>query len=251
QVLAANADALWIVVPLHTEPNSRRIERTVALVADSGAEPLIVLTKTDLVDDPAEAMAQVRVAAPGVEIVAVSAHRGDLDPLRERLTPGLTAALTGPSGAGKSSLVNALLGEELLPVGEVREWDGRGRHVTTTRRLLPVPGGALLLDTPGLRSLGLTTGAAPENAFPEIAALIAQCRWSDCHHDREPECAVRDALEAGTLDEDRWAAWGKLQRELAYESRRGDALAEAAEKRKWKAIHAAAHAREAFRRKNR
>jgi ribosome biogenesis GTPase len=250
QVLAANADELWIAVPLHVEPNSRRIERTLALAAESGAEPVIVLTKTDLVADLAPALARARAAAPGVEVVAVSALAGDLDPLRARLTPALTVAITGPSGAGKSSIINGLLGEDLLPTGEVRARDGRGRHVTTTRKLLQVPGGALLLDTPGLRSLGLTSGATPDSAFPEIAALAAECRFRDCGHGVEPGCAIRTALADGTLDADRWAAFNKLQRELAYETRRGDALAEAAERRRWKAIHTQAAARERFRNRN-
>ncbi|WP_433386540.1 ribosome small subunit-dependent GTPase A [Micromonospora sp. KLBMP9576] len=222
QVLAANLDAAAVVEPVHPEPDVGRIERLLSLAYESGARPLVVLTKADLAADPAAVARQLAEVAPGVPVLAVSAERGTgLDPLRAEVVPGRTLGLLGPSGAGKSSLVNALAGVALMPTQAIRRVDGKGRHTTTWRALLPVPGGGAVLDTPGVRAVGLLDGSAGlDRAFADIAELATGCRYADCGHDREPACAVRAALDDGELPARRWESWRKLQRELAFESRR-------------------------------
>jgi ribosome biogenesis GTPase / thiamine phosphate phosphatase len=208
QVLAANVD-LALVVESLPDPNERRIERLAALALAGGAPTALVLTKSDLVDDgQAEATRMARRLGLA-DAVAVSAQDGSgLGVLRTLLVPGETAALIGRSGAGKSTLVNALLGEDRQATRPVRAGDGRGRHTTVTRDLIELPGGALVVDTPGLRDVGLWDGAGA--AFADIDELAAGCRFADCRHDSEPDCAVRDAVEP-----DRIAAWRKLEREQA------------------------------------
>jgi ribosome biogenesis GTPase len=237
QGLAANVDVVVVVEPVDPSPRLGRIERLLVLAWSSGATPLVVLTKSDLVDDLADLLRSARGAAPGVEVLAVSAQRGDgVDALRAHLGPGRTFVLLGPSGAGKSTLVNALAGADLLETGEVRG-DGRGRHTTTHRELVELPDGSALIDTPGLRAVGVVGDAdAVDDVFAEISELAAACRFRDCAHDSEPDCAVQDAVAGGELPERRLASWRKLQREFAYQQRRGDARLEAAERAKWKAI---------------
>jgi len=216
QVVAANVDTVLVVSALVGDLNVRRLERYLAAGWESGARPAIVLTKTDLLP-PGEveaAMLQVETIALGVPVHAVSSVTGEgLEGLRVYLEPGRTVALLGSSGVGKSTLANHLLGHEHLATGELRA-DGRGRHTTTRRELVPVPGGGLLLDTPGMRELQLwdvTTGI--ETAFAEIAELAAVCRFADCAHEAEPGCAVQVALAAGELDPERLASYRKLERE--------------------------------------
>ncbi len=230
QVLAANVDVVWIVQGLDTPPNLRRLERYLAVAWESGALPEVVLTKADLAATLDEALAAVRAIAPGVPVHAVRVDdSASVDALRRTLRPGSTICLLGPSGAGKSTLVNALAGEQLARVGAVREGDRRGRHTTTHRALFALPGGALLLDSPGLRELRVwTLDEGLASTFPEIEALAASCRFRDCRHEEEPECAVRAALEAGALDADRLASYRKLQAEATFEERRHDPLARAA-----------------------
>jgi ribosome biogenesis GTPase len=237
QGLAANVDVVVVVEPLEPAPSLGRIERLLVLAWSSGATPLVVLTKSDLVEDLADVMRSAQGVAPGVDVVAVSAQRGEgVDALRCHLGPGRTFVLLGPSGAGKSSLVNALAGADLLETGDVRG-DGRGRHTTTHRELVELPDGSALIDTPGLRAVGVVGDAeAVDDVFAEIADLAADCRFRDCAHDSEPGCAVQDAVADGELPERRLASWRKLQREIAYQQRRGDARLEAAERAKWKAI---------------
>jgi ribosome biogenesis GTPase len=222
QVLAANIDVVAVTVPLSNRPNLRWIERFVAVSWDSGATPLVVLTKLDLCDRPDAAVAAAMGAAPGVDVVAVSAVSGaGLDDLARHLPERRTLVLLGASGAGKSTLVNALLGHEHMATRAVRA-DGRGRHTTSHRELISLQTGALLIDTPGVRELGLWGGEGLETTFADVDALAAGCRFTDCAHAGEPGCAVTAAVTDGTLSADRLAAWHKLQRELAHLAREAD-----------------------------
>ncbi|MFG1950796.1 ribosome small subunit-dependent GTPase A [Micromonospora sp. NPDC048830] len=236
QVLAANLDAAAVVEPVHPEPDVPRIERLLSLAHESGATPLVVLTKADLAADPAAIARQLAGVAPGVPVLPVSAERGvGLDPLRRWVAPGRTLGLLGPSGAGKSSLVNALAGAVVMPTQAIRRVDGKGRHTTTWRALVPVPGGGAVLDTPGVRAVGLLDGSAGlDRAFADIAELAVGCRYADCSHEAEPGCAVRDALAAGELSVRRYDSWRKLQREVAYETRRREARVAAERRGGWR-----------------
>ncbi|GAA3764270.1 ribosome small subunit-dependent GTPase A [Plantactinospora mayteni] len=238
QVLAANVDAAAVIEPLHPSPDVARIERLLALAWESGATPLVVLTKCDLVADPVAVAKQLSQVAPGVEVLPVSAQRGTgLAGLRPWIAAGRTLALLGPSGAGKSTLVNALAGATVMTTQGVRGVDGKGRHTTTHRQLIPIPGGGAVLDTPGVRAVGLLDAAVGlDRAFADVAALVAACRFADCGHRGEPGCAVQAALETGELSPRRWASWQKLQREVAYETHRRDARLAAEERYKGRRI---------------
>lgn len=222
QILAANMDTAAVVEPLDAGPNIERIERLLALAWDSGADPMVLLTKAD-VSMNAEAIAeQVREIAPGVPVRTVSVDAGEgvlaLQPL---VAAGKTLALLGPSGAGKSTLVNALAGTTVMLTQGVRRVDGKGRHTTTYRALIPLPGGGAVLDTPGLRGVGLLDGSIGlVRAFADVDELAMQCRFGDCTHTTEPGCAVQAALDGGELTGRRWTSWLRLQKELARESRR-------------------------------
>ncbi|MCU4182826.1 ribosome small subunit-dependent GTPase A [Acidiferrimicrobium sp. IK] len=230
QVLAANIDEIWIVVAADEPLSPARLERTLVLAWDSGAQPVAVLTKTDRVEHAAlDAVAAVlEQVGPGIPAVAVSSVTGDgLALLSERLGPGRSAALLGRSGAGKSTLVNALAGTAVA-VGEVRARDGKGRHTTNWRELVVVPGGGALIDTPGLRGVGLWIdegGLAA--AFSDITELAASCRFSDCAHTTEPGCAVRAAIQAGALDPARLARYRALSQEAAETEDRNQARVDA------------------------
>lgn len=239
QVLAANVDAVAVVEPMHPVPDEGRIERLLALAWESGARPLVVLTKSDLVGKPAAVSVQVARAAPGVPVVPVSARRGDgPDALRPFVAAGRTLALLGPSGAGKSTLVNALVGTPVMDTGETRRGDGKGRHTTTYRALVPVPGGGAVLDTPGVRAVGLLDAEVGlEQAFADVESLAAGCRFADCSHNGEPGCAVRAALEAGDLTARRWASYQKLRCEVEHETRRRNARLAAKERARRRKVH--------------
>jgi len=229
QVLASNVDKVWIVHGLDTPVNLRRVERYLAVVWDSGALPEIILTKTDLTADLELERSRLRVTAMGVQIRSVSSTDPEsVQRLRDTLKPGSTVCLLGPSGAGKSTLVNVLAGDEVALVGDVRERDRRGRHTTTRRSLFQIPGGACLLDTPGIRELRVwDLGGGLSGAFPDIEELAERCRFRDCRHETEPGCAVLAAVEADTLSPARLVSFRKLQAEAAYEQRRNDPRARA------------------------
>ena len=229
-VLASNMDVVWIVHGLDTPPNPRRLERYLTAAWESGAVPEIVLTKADLAPDVAEAVATVEAVAIGVTVHVVSLEQAaSVEQLRAHLRPGRTVALLGPSGEGKSSLINALANASLSATGEVRATDKKGRHTTTRRELFPVPGGALLMDTPGLREFRVwAVDEGLVGTFPEIDALAASCRFRDCQHDAEPGCAVIAAMQDGGVDAERLASYRKLKAEGDYLDRKSDPLAQAA-----------------------
>ncbi len=240
QVVAANLDLVLVVEALAGPTRSRRVERYLAVAWGSGATPVVVLTKADLCDDVPAAVAAVAEDAVGVEVLAVSARTGEgLDALQALLTEGRTAAMVGPSGVGKSSLANALAGREVAPTQDVREADGRGRHTTTSRELHVLPGGGLLVDTPGMRELGLYDDEGVDTAYADVAELAAHCRFRDCAHRTEPGCAVADAIDDGRLDPARLLGWRKLQAEAHRQALRVDARARAAEHARVKALHRA------------
>ena len=244
QVVAANVDVAFLVASMNADFNARRLERYLATAWQSGANPVVVLTKADLAEDADAHIAEAEGVAFGVPVLAVSAVTGEgLEALAAQLKPGETAVLVGSSGVGKSSLVNALAGEALMDVAGIREHDAHGRHTTTHRELIRLPSGALILDTPGMRELGLLdAGDGLSTTFEDVEALAEQCRFSDCGHSNEPGCAVRAAIADGTLDEGRWRGFQKLQRELAHQERKEDRVARAAHRKHWITIHKAARA---------
>ena len=215
QVVAANVDVVFVVAALGQELDALLLERYVTLALQSGAQPVIVLTKSDLEDDPEAAAAELEGVGGAIPIHFVSSRTGvGVDRIRALLGPGVTGALLGPSGVGKSTLVNRLAGDELLATGDVRR-DGSGRHTTTRRQLVQLPDGGLLIDNPGMREVHLSMAdEGLEAAFEDIAELAAQCRFADCGHETEPGCAVRAALDEGTLATDRWERYRALEAEL-------------------------------------
>lgn len=220
QIVAANVDTLFLVSALNDDYNIRRMERYLIMAWNSGASPVIVLTKADLCDDPESRLREMELAAPGVPVLAVSAVK---DRGRAELMPyigeGRTATLTGSSGCGKSTLVNWLSGEEVQLTGAVREDDSRGRHTTTRRELFVLPDGGIIIDTPGMRELQLWEDEGGlDLAFADIAQLSAGCRFADCRHEREEGCAVREAVESGELAEKRLRSYHKTQRELQFQA---------------------------------
>ncbi len=240
QVLVANVDTAILVSGLDNDYNPRRIERYLTLVYESGAAPVIVLNKADLCPETAARRAEIEAIAFGAPVLVTSASSGaGLDELTPHLGAGRTLVLLGSSGAGKSTLLNQLAGADRQRTGAVSAAVGKGTHTTTHRELFPLPSGALVIDTPGLRELHLW-GESEEglaSTFPEIVALMAQCRFSDCRHENEPGCGIREALAAGTLAAARLESYLKQRAELAHTARRQELSAQVAQKQKWKSIH--------------
>lgn len=245
QPLAANVDTVLVCAGLGQAVPVRRVERLLALAWESGATPVVVLTKADLAHDPQAVRDSVLPHTPGAELLLVSAATGDVEALRPYAAPGQTLVLLGASGAGKSTLVNALAGAAVMSTGETRHVDGKGRHTTTHRELVLLPGGAVVIDTPGLRGVALTGGLEEglAKAFADVEELAAACRFADCAHSGEPGCAVAASIEAGDLTAARMDSWRRLQREAAFQARRTDVRLQAAERAKWKAVHKAQRVR--------
>jgi ribosome biogenesis GTPase len=246
QIVAANVDTVFLVTALDQNFNLRRIERYLAVARESGAEPVIVLNKSDLHVDPAAAQAEVAAISAGAPVIALSAKRGEgLADLERWLVAGRTVALLGSSGVGKSTVINRVLRTEHQATGAVSDAVHKGRHTTTHRELIVAPSGALLIDTPGMRELQLwdVDAAALDETFADVTALAARCRFNDCTHRAEPGCAIQAALEDGTLDDERWQSFQKLQREQAYAARKADPRLDRATKAHWKSLNKAARAR--------
>lgn len=234
QVVAANLDAVFVTTSLGRDFNPRRLERFLAACRESGAEPVLLLNKLDACADPAPLLAEARSVAGDAAVVALSARTGaGIEALADWVRPGRTVGFVGSSGVGKSTLINRLLGREALRTGPVREHDERGRHTTTRRELFLLPGGGVLLDTPGMREMQLwEAGAGLGAAFDEIEALASSCRFGDCRHEAEPGCAVKAAAESGAVAAERLESWRKLRRELEARARAEDPALKAAAKRR-------------------
>ncbi|MCM2273533.1 MAG: ribosome small subunit-dependent GTPase A [Candidatus Didemnitutus sp.] len=238
QVVAANIDTVFLVSSLDANFNLRRIERYLAAARASGAQPVIVLNKSDLTREAAALRAEVAAIARDVPIVVTSAlKRGGVKPLRAWLQPRTTVAFLGSSGVGKSTLINELVGEEVLFTQEVRDIDGKGRHTTTQRELILSPEGVLIIDTPGMRELQpWQADEAVDDVFADIRDLTLRCKFTDCSHTTEPGCAIAPALADGSLELSRWQSYQRLQRETAFEIRRVDRRASQKHKTEWKKI---------------
>jgi len=240
QIVAANIDTVFLVMALNHDFNIRRLERYLTMAWESGANPVILLSKADLCPDLETKIAAVEEIAFGVPLIAVSALRdAGKQQVTDYLGQGKTAVFLGSSGAGKSTLTNWLCGKDIQVVHSVREDDDRGRHTTTTRELIVLPGGGVIIDTPGMRELQLWTASddSLEQSFSDIETLASECRFSDCTHQKEPGCAVQRALQDGSLSEDRYQSYLKLQRELAFIRRKSDVQERLKEKARWKKIH--------------
>jgi len=238
QVIAANIDTVFIVTAAGHDLNARRIERYLAIAHASGARPVIVINKSDLADDPATLADEIASASPGIPVIPISAVSGEgVDRLDPYLPPRTTVALIGSSGVGKSTLINRLMGRPVQETSNVRDYDERGRHTTTVRQLFVLPGGALMIDNPGLREVGIGTASAGiADTFPDILELAEGCRFSDCRHEEEPGCAVQAAVANGSLPAARLKSFQRLVRELEFEREKTEIGLVRLEKKRWKGI---------------
>ncbi|WP_442599113.1 ribosome small subunit-dependent GTPase A [Neobacillus sp. D3-1R] len=238
QIVAANVDTIFLVNSLNEDLNLRRIERYLLLTWESGANPVIILSKADLCENVDEKIKEVESIALGVPIIAISAlENSGLENVQQYLQPGNTVALLGSSGVGKSTITNILLGVEKQVVQEIRVGDDKGKHTTTHREMVLLPNGAVLIDTPGMRELQLwESNEGLSESFSDIEHLTALCRFRDCKHEKEPGCAVHQAIESGDLPEERLYSYKKLLKELAYLDRKVDKKAQSDEKKHWKNI---------------
>jgi ribosome biogenesis GTPase len=238
QIIGSNIDTVFLVTSLNQDFNPRRVERYLIVAWESGARPIIVLSKSDLCDEVEERTREIKAVVGDVPIHAVSVvKREGLDELARYLKAGQTVALLGSSGVGKSTLVNYLLGREHLRVQEIRKHDGRGVHTTTRRELIVLPQGGLVLDTPGMRELQLWDGEGGlAIAFADIETVATQCYFSDCRHQDEPRCAIREALAEGAIDAARYESYEKLKKELTYLARKQDIRSAIVEKKRWKTL---------------
>jgi ribosome biogenesis GTPase len=239
QVIAANVDTVFIVTSLNDDLSERRIERYLTAVWDGGALPVVLLSKADLEGDRAAQVARVERVAIGAPVHCVSVATGEgLDTVRGYVKAGTTATLVGSSGVGKSTLINALVGDALQAVQEIRETDAKGRHTTTARTLVTLDGGGMIIDTPGMREfMPSDEGGGLGAVFGDVEDLATACRFTDCRHESEPGCAVQAAIADGRIDVGRLASFRKLEREQAFLARKQDASAASAQKKKWKTIH--------------
>ncbi len=238
QVLVANIDKLFIVCGLDTGRNPRRIERYLTIAWDNEMTPVVVLNKTDLCDDPDNEIAEAKAVAFGIPVIPVSAKTGEgIELLKENIKPTETITLLGSSGVGKSSIINAVLGEQQLKTGDVRDFDKKGRHTTTHREMILLPDSGIIIDTPGMRELQLWGDEEGlEQTFEDIEELTASCKFNDCRHNGEPGCAIAGAIDIGSLDPKRFNSYLKMQKELRHLERRQDQKASLLEKKKWKKI---------------
>lgn len=234
QILAANVDVAFVVSSMNADLNVRRIQRYLAAAWQSGARPVLVLTKSDLSDAPEKQVAEIMASDPGCPVLTVSIKQGvGLDALLEQVKPGETCVLIGSSGVGKSSLVNAFLKEDRMATQAIRESDDQGRHTTSHRQLILLPDGRMLLDTPGIREVGLIDAEEGVSAvFDDLELLVQQCKFNDCGHANEPGCAVKAALKAGSLDADRWTHFLKLKLELEEAAKKSERVAKDIERRR-------------------
>jgi ribosome biogenesis GTPase len=250
QVLAANVDVV-LVIAAATDLNPRRVERYLTIAWQSGAVPVVVLTKADLAQDVEPMRIELERAAPGTSVVVTSSVSGEgLDEIAGHLQPNRTGVLLGPSGAGKSTLINSMVGAEIMRTREIHAPSGEGRHITSHRQLVQLPAGGMIIDTPGLREAQVWEGdEALSGVFDDIVQLAAECRFNDCRHASEPGCAIKAAIADGALEPSRFASYRKLQRELRAIAARSDARLRAEERRRWKQITVANRVRERYMRK--
>ncbi|MDO9324203.1 MAG: ribosome small subunit-dependent GTPase A [Methanoregula sp.] len=238
QVIAANIDIVFIVTAAGHDLNARRIERYLTIAHASGAKPVIVINKSDLTDDPAQLTDEIIPVASGIPVIPVSALSGEgITGLEPFLDSGTTIVLIGSSGVGKSTLINRLLDQPLQETSVIRDYDGKGRHTTTVRQLFILKSGALMIDSPGIREVGLGTASGGiDETFPDISELAEGCRFSDCRHEKEPGCAVQEAVKNGTLSSFRFENFHRLEREVAFEQEKADMGLKRSERKRWKGI---------------